>query len=64
MLVEYYEFLGRVAFRYGDMIREQNEKKGLIKPEEPRQERYIDVKDFLNRLIERQIELGNLKKKT
>lgn len=56
MLPEYYEYIARLAFRYYE-IQLQN---GQVKSGK---ENFKKVADFVARLLNRQIDLGNLRRK-
>ena len=55
LLVEYYEYVARLAFRYHELEGEP--------ADAPRQPNHKNVAEFLDRLLDRQVELGNLKKR-
>ena len=56
VLVEFYEYVARIAFRHYELVN------GEIDPEKSKQNHKY-VAEFLDKLLDRQIELGNLKKR-
>ena len=63
LLVEYYEYIGRIAFRYDDLVSEQQRLTDENFRPRRRQDNFKMVAEFLDKLLDRQIELGNLKKR-
>ena len=59
LLVEYYEYVARLAFRHHDLAVEY----GITQARPRQSNNYRSVAEFLDKLLDRQVELGNLKKK-
>lgn len=58
LLVEYYEYMARIAFRYYEL--ESELEQNWSKPKQPN---HKNVAEFLDKLLDRQVQQGNLKKK-